>query len=135
MRTSFTVQGLVGEQSSRANLVANIQKAVGVFNRQVHDFTALVAARMDSKPKGLVKEFIDLDPSKISWTLSLKNRLVAQRRLDFDRSRIVRVATTTRNRHQPSSALRPYEDRHPEQPRLPRLSLFRRLRGGRRLPG
>jgi predicted helicase len=46
------------------------------------------SAKADAKKK-LVAEFIDLDPTRISWTLSLKNRLAGLRPLTFEAANIV----------------------------------------------
>jgi predicted helicase len=72
-------------QSSRERLLANIKKTIGAYNQQLIDFETYRAAQPTrSKAKDLVNGFIDLDSTRISWTLSLKNRLASGRRVEFE---------------------------------------------------
>jgi predicted helicase len=72
-----------------------IERTVAAFNVQVEGFRPVLAAHMSAgteAKKRLVQNFIDLDPKRISWTLSLKNRLAALRDLAAVPSQVV-VAT------------------------------------------
>jgi predicted helicase len=68
-------------QSSSHKLAEQVGLTIDAFNSQVADFSAMVE-RLARRPKDLVNDFIDKDPTRISWTLSLKNRLAAGRRLN-----------------------------------------------------
>ncbi|MBO1756454.1 type ISP restriction/modification enzyme [Allobranchiibius sp. CTAmp26] len=84
--------------SSPAKLIGNIRKTVEAFNQQVADFVTLLAARPGARSKTLVNDFIDLDPAKISWTYSLKNRLAARRLLTVEPDHVVRATYRPFNR-------------------------------------
>jgi predicted helicase len=71
--------------SSATRLAANVRATVDAYNSQVRDFQELVTGGTSrKKPKDLVADFIDLDPGRISWTLSLKNRLAARKEAAFE---------------------------------------------------
>lgn len=72
-----------------SKLLANVKRTIEAYNVQVDAFAQHVAANPGKKPKDLVNDFIDLDPTKISWTLSLKSRLVAGRKTEASASRAV----------------------------------------------
>ena len=74
--------------SSSSKLITNVRATVDAYNDQVTSFTAHLASHPGVKPKNLVNDFMDNDPTRISWTLSLKNRLVARRTLVADSKRI-----------------------------------------------
>ena len=79
-------------QASEDKLAQQVERTIEAFNAQVDGFRPILAvnpsAKADAKKK-LVAEFIDLDPTRISWTLSLKNRLAGLRPLTFDAANIV----------------------------------------------
>jgi predicted helicase len=79
-------------QASEDKLTQQVERTIEAFNAQVDGFRPILAvnpsAKADAKKK-LVAEFIDLDPTRISWTLSLKNRLASLRPLTFDAANIV----------------------------------------------
>ncbi|GGO94055.1 helicase [Nocardioides phosphati] len=75
--------------SSRSSLEDSVRRTIGAFNDQVRGFQEhRERTRTTAKPKDLVPDFIDLDPTKISWTLSLKNRLAAGRNVTFEREHL-----------------------------------------------
>lgn len=78
--------------SSKGGLEQQIRRTIAAFNEQVEGFRPVLAknasAKADTKKK-LVAAFIDLDATRISWTLSLKNRLSALRQLRFNDESIV----------------------------------------------
>jgi predicted helicase len=76
-------------QSSESRLRENVQRTIAAFNAQVSDFAEHLKAHPGTKPKDLVKDFIDLDATRISWTLSLKNRLAARKPLAYDADHVV----------------------------------------------
>jgi predicted helicase len=63
-------------------LSGQIQRTIKAFNAQVDAFRDH-ASRNSGPAKSLVPDFIDTDPSKISWTLSLKNRLASMKPLGW----------------------------------------------------
>lgn len=71
---------------SRTRLLAHIERTVDAFNAQVEGFRVQAA---QGKSKDVVNRYIDTDPTRISWTLSLKNRLAALKPLTLDETRIV----------------------------------------------
>ncbi|TFD26720.1 damage-inducible protein [Cryobacterium lyxosi] len=74
---------------SRHNVDQNARRMYENFNAQLGKFEHHLSARDHSNRKSAVADFIDLDPKKISWTLSLKNRLVAAKPIDDSSARIV----------------------------------------------
>lgn len=76
-------------QSSELQLRDNVQRTVAAYNDQVGDFEEYMKQHPGVRPKGLVNDFINLDPTCISWTLSLKNRLAARKSLVYDQEKIV----------------------------------------------
>ena len=76
-------------QSSESHLRENVQRTIAAYNSQVSDFEEHLKAHPGTKPKDLVKDFIDLDATRISWTLSLKNRLAARKPLAYDGEHVV----------------------------------------------
>jgi predicted helicase len=77
--------------SSKETLMSSVERTVTAFNQQVKDFKAYIAKNASSKPKDLVAAFIDTDPKRISWTLSLKNRLAALRPLKVEKNHMVQA--------------------------------------------
>ena len=71
---------------SADSLRRNVEATVQAYNDQVQAFARLVSEKSTTKPRLLVEDFIDLDPTRISWTLSLKNRLGSQRALQDEDS-------------------------------------------------
>ncbi|KGN29914.1 hypothetical protein N802_10215 [Knoellia sinensis KCTC 19936] len=69
-------------QSSAGALGGQVQRTIKAFNAQVDAFREH-APNNSGPAKSLVPDFIDTDPSKISWTLSLKNRLASMKPLDW----------------------------------------------------
>lgn len=67
--------------SNMVELEINVRNTIEAFNAQVAVFPSYCAERPGHAARALVADFIDLDPARISWTLSLKNRLVALRPL------------------------------------------------------
>lgn len=70
-------------QSERVKLTSQVQSTIAAYNRQVTDFVALLKSHA-GRPKDLVVDFIDTDTRRISWTLSLKNRLASLRPLNWN---------------------------------------------------
>ena len=90
---------------SAAALGAAVQRMIGFYNEQVHSYQEFCAKNAVSKPNKHVDEFIDLDPTKISWTLSLKRRLGSRVPVEYSATSSV-VAV-----YRPFSKQRAYFDR------------------------
>ncbi|PFG45025.1 putative helicase [Georgenia soli] len=75
--------------SSTRALKQNVRRTVDAYNAQVDDFTAQTAGMSARDAKSLVDDFIDTDPTKISWSRSLKSSLVKRMRATFSEERIV----------------------------------------------
>jgi predicted helicase len=78
--------------SSERGLRSNVQQTISAYDDQVKQFASHCAAHPTVRPKDLVRDFIDLDPTRISWTLSLKNRLASGRSIAFDQEAIVQAS-------------------------------------------
>jgi predicted helicase len=70
--------------SDRNALVEAVGRTIEAFNAQLVAFAGYRANHPTSKPADLIDGFIDRDPTRISWTHSLKNRLLANRALEQD---------------------------------------------------
>jgi len=90
--------------TSARQLGKNIKHTIGAYNTQVAGFADLVSQGA-SKPKDLVKDFIDVDPTQISWTLSLKNRLIARKPIQW------RPTAVTTAAYRPFTKTHAYFDR------------------------
>lgn len=76
-------------QSSDSRLRQQVQHTIDSYNSQVEEFQEHRRENPGTKAKDLVKDFIDLDATRISWTLSMKNRLAAGKPLTYDPGHIV----------------------------------------------
>lgn len=64
------------------HLTQNIQSMIDFYNSQVN----LYSKKIEQNPKITVEEVIDTDPTKISWTVGLKNDLRKQLEYSFDKN-------------------------------------------------
>ena len=64
------------------HLTENIQSMIDFYNSQVN----LYSKKVEQNPKITVEEVIDTDPTKISWTIGLKNDLRKQLEYSFDKN-------------------------------------------------
>ncbi len=73
-------------------LEANVAKTIGVFNEEADRVRAAIAKRPDDDPGEIVKELIDVDSKRLSWSRSLKNRLTSKKRgsIPFQPGHVVR---------------------------------------------
>ncbi len=70
--------------ASRAKLEASMRGLIGFYNAEVARFDAAHSG-LDSKKRGeQVDEFIDTDPTRISWTRALKQDLTKGRTFEYD---------------------------------------------------
>ncbi|MCP9759388.1 DEAD/DEAH box helicase [Aquitalea sp. S1-19] len=75
--------------SGRASIAANISRTIDTYNDEMLRFNAAYVD-LDKKNRMVkVDDFIDSDPSKISWTSSLKQDLVSGFRLRFSQEKLV----------------------------------------------
>ena len=69
---------------SEESVVANMTRMIGFYNQETERF-ARAFAGFDKKSREVkVDDFLDTDPSKISWTRGLKQELVKERNFSFD---------------------------------------------------
>ncbi|MFE9185630.1 DEAD/DEAH box helicase [Micromonospora haikouensis] len=106
----------VYNHSSR-ELVANTQRMIASYNDQVRDFVDYCTSHRISDFKGHVDEFIDRDPTRISWSRSLKARLAQRAEVEFNGEAIM-VGL-----YRPFNKQHVYFDRHlnHERSQLPRM--------------
>lgn len=72
--------------AAKTSLSDNMTRMIGFYNAEATRFTKTFA-RLDKKAlEAKVDDFIDTDPAQISWTRSLKQELVKDRRFAFDES-------------------------------------------------
>ncbi|MGH3692582.1 MAG: DEAD/DEAH box helicase [Pseudonocardiaceae bacterium] len=102
---------------SHHELRANVKRMIGFYDTQVDDFKDMCRRESISDAKAHVDDFIDLDPSKISWSRSLKGFLAKRNRVDF-RSEGLVVGT-----YRPFSKQHLYFDRHlnHERSQMPKI--------------
>ncbi|MEK8144273.1 type ISP restriction/modification enzyme [Streptomyces sp. M10(2022)] len=95
----------------------NAEAMSDFYNSQVGEFATYCEDRKVSSPRDHVDDFIDLDPTKISWSRSLKSYLAKKEPVVFDASRV------TRSMYRPFMREFVYFDRHlnHERSQLPRL--------------
>jgi predicted helicase len=75
--------------ASKKGVSANISRMVDFYNSEVARFDRANPGLDKKAREAILANFIDTDPAKISWTVSLKNGLAKGSRLAFDASRIV----------------------------------------------
>lgn len=75
--------------ASKSGVASNMTRMIGFYNSEVERFDQ-VHAGLDRKGREeRVDDFIDTDPSRISWTRALKHELVKGRRFEFDPEQLV----------------------------------------------
>lgn len=70
--------------ASKAELAGNMQTTIAFYNHEVARFDDAHNALDASARKAAVDEFIDADPTRISWTRALKQELAKDRTFAFD---------------------------------------------------
>jgi predicted helicase len=70
--------------AAKAGVTANIARMIGFYNREVARFSQASAGLDKSAREAEVDEFIDSDPTKISWSRALKQDLVKDRQFSID---------------------------------------------------
>ncbi|MGH3634143.1 MAG: DEAD/DEAH box helicase, partial [Mycobacterium sp.] len=74
---------------SRHALRSNVKRMIGFYNSQVDDFDDLCRRELITTASVHVDDFIDLDPTKISWSRSLKGFLGKRNRIAFNAEGLV----------------------------------------------
>lgn len=70
--------------ASKADLTANVTRMIQVFNTESERF-AVATSSLDKKERSArVDDVVDSDPTRISWSVNLKQELLRSRRLQFD---------------------------------------------------
>ncbi|CAM5208701.1 hypothetical protein CDEN61S_03787 [Castellaniella denitrificans] len=75
--------------ASRQQLAANMSSTIEFYNAEVARFKAATPGLSDTQRKGLVDDFADADPERISWTRALKQDLVKGRHFFYDEQCLV----------------------------------------------
>ena len=70
--------------SSKSALSANVKRMIAFYNGEVDRFSKAHLSKDSKARQALVDDFVDADPSKISWTVNLKQELWKHRPLAFD---------------------------------------------------
>ena len=60
----------------KTKLQGNVERMIGFYNYQVEEFHSYCKKNSAQKPKDHVDDFIDTNPTKISWSRSLKSLLL-----------------------------------------------------------
>lgn len=74
---------------SKVGVVANMIRLVDFYNAEVRRFTAAYSKHDKKSRDAAVDGFVNGDPTKISWTVSLKGGVAKGALLDFDPGRMV----------------------------------------------
>jgi predicted helicase len=77
---------------SRSTVASNVASMVSFYNNQATAFSALLKREGLHDPKAHVESFISTDPTRVSWTRSLRQALARGEQLDFDEANVVRSA-------------------------------------------
>lgn len=75
---------------SSTDLARNISRMIDFYNGQVDRFELQHPVADRKAREDALDSFIDNDPTKVSWTRSLKNDLVKGKHITFDRSNLTR---------------------------------------------
>ncbi len=75
--------------SSSEQLLANVSRTVDAYNLQLTRYEQALSSSPNADRRTLAADYYDGDASRISWTLSLKNRLVARKPLALNTSAVV----------------------------------------------
>jgi len=70
-------------QSNKKVLVENLQKTIKEYNRQLFEFIYTTDSVND------IDYFVEYDEQKISWSATLKNKILQKKRLFFEDSKII----------------------------------------------
>lgn len=76
--------------SSQANMLDNMQRMIANYNAELSRFNDVYPAADRKERQAAINEFIDNDPTQISWTVNLKTELVKNKEIFFDDSSVVR---------------------------------------------
>jgi len=69
---------------SAKRLSNNVTRTISEFNTLLKAYEKHISTSANANKKAAAEAFYNPDPSEISWTLSLKNRLVARRPISYD---------------------------------------------------
>ena len=74
---------------SKSRLTQNMTRMIGFYNQEADRFKAAYPHASKKERDGLVDDFIDTDPTLISWTVNLKQELAKDRRFEFEPDSLV----------------------------------------------
>jgi predicted helicase len=74
---------------SAEEVSANMKRMIAFYNSEVIRFDSTFAAFNKKVREDAVDDFVDTDPTRISWTRGLKQELVKARHFDFDESCLI----------------------------------------------
>jgi predicted helicase len=69
---------------ARSALADNMQRMIAAYNRELARFSKTYAGVQKNARIAAVDKFVDADPTKISWTVALKQDLTRERRFGFE---------------------------------------------------
>jgi len=75
--------------ASKDAVANNMSRMIDFYNSEVDRFNCAYAGRDRKSREAKVDSFVDTDPTKISWSVNLKQELVKDRRFSFDASGLV----------------------------------------------
>lgn len=70
--------------ASKAGVAANMSRMIAFYNEEVDGFQKRYAELDKKTRESLVHDFVNNDPSRISWTVNLKDDLVRGHRFEFE---------------------------------------------------
>lgn len=74
---------------SKTSLTQNMTRMIGFYNQEADRFKAAYPTASKKERDGRVNDFIDTDPTLISWTVNLKQELAKDRRFEFEPDSLV----------------------------------------------
>lgn len=77
--------------ASKTRVAENVEKTIKFYNSERKRLTITHPSATKKQRDELVDDFIDTDPSKISWTRALKQDLAKDKPITFDDSRLVQA--------------------------------------------
>ena len=76
--------------SSQANMLDNMKRLIANYNAELARFNVAYPNADRKGRQAAINEFIDNDPTQISWTVNLKTELVKNKEIFFDDTSVVR---------------------------------------------
>ena len=76
--------------ASATAVAANMERMIAFYNSEIQRFQSICHGLDRNERESKIESFINTDPTKISWTLNIKQELVKEHELAFDGSQLTR---------------------------------------------